>query len=352
MEALFEDYYARVRTAMETAQRVLDVDGPGPEVNVAADVAALRVREIVLDMLAEEGVTVRARPARPPDTDHRPTTGAPVPELKGFAPPYTSTGPERPDPRPPWFYSGDLLTVEYRTDVERVRALLPDDVDLAEEDPGAVAFIWADWQSCSTGGAELLDPARSQYKEAFAVVRCRYQGTTYSRCVLIWVTTDFAIARGLHQGYPKKLGSIHQTRPMPFGRGAPRIEAGARFGATLAAYDHRLAQAVVTLTEPSDTNGFVNSLPMLHHRRVRPVERGADGLGPRRGADDERRRVRGRAGLAGRGDARPVRLTLGRPRLGAAGARDPERLLRPGRHQLGRRYDARPPLTGPVDHRW
>jgi hypothetical protein len=56
MDALFQDYYARVRTAMETAQRVLDVDGPGPEVNVAADVAALRVREIVLDMLAEEGV--------------------------------------------------------------------------------------------------------------------------------------------------------------------------------------------------------------------------------------------------------------------------------------------------------
>jgi len=56
MDGLFQDYYARVRTAMETAQRVLDVDGPGPEVNVAADVAALRVREIVLDMLAEEGV--------------------------------------------------------------------------------------------------------------------------------------------------------------------------------------------------------------------------------------------------------------------------------------------------------
>jgi hypothetical protein len=100
---------------------------------------------------------------------------------------------------------------------------------------------------------------------------------TYSRCVLIWVTTDFAIARGIHQGYPKKLGSIHQTRPMPYGKGAPRIEPGGRFGATLAAYDHRLAQAVITITGPSETNGFVNALPMLHHRQVRPIERGADG---------------------------------------------------------------------------
>ena len=35
-------------------------------------------------------------------------------------------------------------------------------------------------------------------------------------------------------------------------RPAPRIEAGARFGATLAAADRRLAQAVVTLREPSE----------------------------------------------------------------------------------------------------
>jgi acetoacetate decarboxylase len=200
-----------------------------------------------------------------------------VPEFHGFAPPYTTTGRSALIPSPPWYYSGDLLTVEYRTSPERVHALLPDDLDLAGEDPGAVAFIWADWQSCSAGGEELLDPARSQYKEAFAVVRCRYQGVTYSRCVLIWVTTDFAIARGLHQGYPKKLGSIHQTRPMPYGRGAPRIEPGGRFGATLAAYDHRLAQAVITITGPSESNGFVNALPMLHHRQVRPIERGAGG---------------------------------------------------------------------------
>ena len=135
-------------------------------------------------------------------------------ELLGFAPPLTATGRTALVPPPPWHYSGDLLTVEYRTDPERVRALLPADLELAEEDPGAVAFLWADWQSCSDGGEELLDPARSQYKEAFVVVRCRFEGRTYSRCVLIWVTTDFAIARGVHQGYPKKLGSISMTRPI------------------------------------------------------------------------------------------------------------------------------------------
>jgi acetoacetate decarboxylase len=196
-----------------------------------------------------------------------------VAELAGFLPPFTATGRSALVPNPPWHYSGDLLTVEYRTDPERVASLLPAGIDVAPDDPGAVALIWADWQSCSDAGEELLDPARSQYKEAFAVVRCSHAGVTYSRCALIWVTTDFAIGRGLHQGYPKKLGSIHMTRPMPHGRAAPRVETGARFGATLAAYDHRLATARITLTGPSDTNGFVNALPMLHNRQVRAIER-------------------------------------------------------------------------------
>ena len=101
------------------------------------------------------------------------------------------------------------------------------------------------------------------------MVRCSFEGKTFSRCVYIWVDTDFAIARGLHQGYPKKLGSIHQTRPHPYGP-APRIAQGGRFGASLAAADRRLAEARITLIEPSDSNGFVNGHPMAHNRTVGP----------------------------------------------------------------------------------
>jgi hypothetical protein len=97
-------------------------------------------------------------------------------------------------------------------------------------------------------------------------VRCKYEGKTYSRCVAIWVTKDFAIARGYFQGYPKKLGSIAMTRIFNHGKATPKLEAGAKLGASVAAYDHRLASAVVTLREPSETNGFVNGHPMLHNR--------------------------------------------------------------------------------------
>ncbi len=199
--------------------------------------------------------------------------------VTGFFYPRTATGKSSLLPPPPWYYSGDLLTVEYRTDPARVTELLPAPLGPAPDDPGAVALIWADWQSCGQSREELLDPVLAQYKECFAVVRCSFGGRVYSRCVYIWVDSDFALARGLHQGYPKKLGSIHQTRPHPFGQAAPRIAAGGVFAGTLAAADRRLAQAVLTLREESPANGFVNAHPMAHHRWLPAIEAGgADAL--------------------------------------------------------------------------
>lgn len=196
-------------------------------------------------------------------------------DLTGFMAPKTPSGASAIVPDMPWYYSGTLLTAEYRTDPANVAALLPEGLELADEDPGAVALIWADWQSCSASGAELLDPQRSQYLETFAVVRVKREGVTYTRCVAIWVTKDFAIARGWFQGYPKKLGSMAVTRVMNVGRAAPRLAPGARIGASLAAYDHRLASLVVTLEAESDTNGFVNGHPMLHSRWMPSITPGA-----------------------------------------------------------------------------
>lgn len=217
----------------------------------------------------------------------------PVGNLHGFLFPRTATGRASLLPAPPWYYSGDVLTVEYRADPDAVARLLPAPLEPAhdDEDPGAVAFVVADWQSCSATLEELDDPVRSQYMEAFFVVRCRWQGRVWSRCVYIWVDKDFALARGHVQGYPKKLGSIHLTRPVTVGKAGPRLAAGGRFAGTLAAYDRRLVEVRVTLTGPSEGNGFVNSHPMLHHRWLPRIE--ADGrdslaeLVTMRGADVE-----------------------------------------------------------------
>jgi Acetoacetate decarboxylase (ADC) len=177
-------------------------------------------------------------------------------------------------PPPPWRYSGDVLTLEYRAAPGSVARWLPEGVEPADEDPDAVALVFADWQSCGEDGAELLDPVRSQYKEAFVVVRCRHGGETYSRCILIWVDKDFALARGWFQGYPKKLGSIWMTRPVTVGSGGPRLEPGGTFGATLAANDRRLVDARFTITATSESGGFVNALPMLHSRWMPAIAAG------------------------------------------------------------------------------
>jgi acetoacetate decarboxylase len=191
--------------------------------------------------------------------------------LQGFVYPLTASGRASILPPPPWHYSGDLLTIEYRTDPDRVIELLPDPLEPAE-DPGAVALVWADWQSCSDGGDELLDPVRSQYREVFFVIRGRYRGEHVSRCAYIWVDRDFALVRGLFQGYPKKLGSIFMTRPVAFGKAGPRLAVGGRFGATLAAADRRLAEARFEITGTADRGGFVNSHAMYHTRFMPSVD--------------------------------------------------------------------------------
>jgi Acetoacetate decarboxylase (ADC) len=192
--------------------------------------------------------------------------------LGGFLYPRSPEGRASIVPEPPWHYSGDVLTLEYRAAPGSVARWLPPAVETAAEDPDAVAVIFADWQSCGDGGDELLDPIRSQYKEAFVVVRCQFGGETYSRCILIWVDKDFALARGWYQGYPKKLGSIWMTRPVTVGRAGPRLEPGGTFGATLAANDRRLIDARFTIEAETDAGGFVNALPMLHSRWMPSID--------------------------------------------------------------------------------
>ena len=75
------------------------------------------------------------------------------------------------------------------------------------------------------------------------VIRCEWEDRTWSRSPYIWVDKDFALARGYHQGYPKKLGDIWMTRPITVGKAGPRLESGGRFGATLTVAGQRIAEA-------------------------------------------------------------------------------------------------------------
>ena len=68
------------------------------------------------------------------------------------------------------------------------------------------------------------------------------------------------------------------TRPTSIGKAGPRLEPGERIGATLAANDHRLIDAVFTIEGNADTAGFVNALPMLHSRWMPAIDGAGDAL--------------------------------------------------------------------------
>jgi acetoacetate decarboxylase len=195
---------------------------------------------------------------------------APIP----FSLPDSARGNAQIIPSPPWYFSGTWLTIEYRTDPARVRELLPEPLELDDDDPGRVAITWSDFQSSSESGEELLDPVRSQFSEAFLAIKAKFRGSVYSRVAFAWVDRDFSLARGTHMGWPKKAGSIHQTRPFPFGK-APRVEPGGTFATSLASGDRRIAEARIVLREQGEERPLVTAQPMIHTRRVRSIEKGA-----------------------------------------------------------------------------
>ena len=186
-------------------------------------------------------------------------------QLRGYSNPRTATGRSALVAPPPWHYSGNFLMVEFRADPDAALSFLPPELEPGD-DLGAAAAVFADWQSCSEDGDELLDPVRSQYREFYVVLACRYDGEPVTRCPLMWVDQGFSLARGWIQGFPKKPGSIWMTRPVTVGRAGPRLEPGARFGATCSASDRRLAEATLTLSGVSETGPTVNTPPLLNTR--------------------------------------------------------------------------------------
>jgi acetoacetate decarboxylase len=169
--------------------------------------------------------------------------------LKGYSVPLTPQGMSAATPSPPWHYSSDCIAIEYWTDPAAVAALLPPGMTPDEKSAGRAFFWFLDWQFTGSND-ELTDPARYQYREAFILVEARLDGKPVNYCPYIFVDNDAAIARGWIQGYPKKLGSVFQTRSFaaPSAAAAPLVK-GSRFGASLAAHGERMATARIQLEE-------------------------------------------------------------------------------------------------------
>jgi Acetoacetate decarboxylase (ADC) len=114
--------------------------------------------------------------------------------LKGFTVPLTPAGKSPLATVPPWHYSSDCVVVEYSADPAAIASLLPPDVVLDEKSGGRAFFWFLDWQFTASND-ELTDPARYQYREAFALVDATFDGTPINYCPFIFVDNDAGIWR-------------------------------------------------------------------------------------------------------------------------------------------------------------
>jgi acetoacetate decarboxylase len=171
----------------------------------------------------------------------------------GFMGPFSPDGKSSIAPTPPWHYAADFITIEYWVEPEFIERLLPPGLSLHPDEPGLVTVSFVDWQACTNGAEELLDPVRAQYKECIVLASVQYEGQLMQYCPYIIVDQDTSLARGWALGYPKKIGSVWTTRSMGVKSiASPGEEAGSVFAGTVAVKDRRVAEGHVRLTGPAD----------------------------------------------------------------------------------------------------
>ena len=173
--------------------------------------------------------------------------------LKGYTVPLSPLGKANLVAAPPWHYSGDVIALEFWTDPAAANATLPPGLTPDSQSAGHVLALFVDWQFTARDD-EFLDPARYQYREFYVLVDAMYKGRPVAWAPYMYVDNDSAMARGHAQGYPKRLGSIFQTRSFAARSAASApIERGTRFGASLSVHGQRLAEGRLTLREPIET---------------------------------------------------------------------------------------------------
>ncbi|TWD13552.1 acetoacetate decarboxylase [Streptomyces sp. T12] len=181
------------------------------------------------------------------------STSVPDNELLGYSLPLSARGTANIVSAPPWHYAGTVVGVEFWTSPEAAERALAAGLTSDPETAGHGYALFIDWQF-SGDDREYLDPVRSQYAEFLVLLDARWEGAPVTWCPFIYVDNDAALARGWFQGFPKKLGAIHQTRAFPVAsQAAPVVGEGGVFAASASVAGHRLADAQVTLREPTST---------------------------------------------------------------------------------------------------
>jgi hypothetical protein len=169
--------------------------------------------------------------------------------LNGFTAPRSPLGTTALVPSPPWHFAGDVLAVEFWNDPDISVHMLPTGIELDQKRPGHSVALFTDYQFTAQND-EYLDPARYQSRGFSVLLDAMWKGAQIAWCPYCYVDNDAALMRGWIQGYPRKLGAVHQTRTFATSSAASAALAeDTRFSACMSAHGRLLAQARVTLRE-------------------------------------------------------------------------------------------------------
>ena len=169
--------------------------------------------------------------------------------LKGFAAPRSPLGAAALVPPPPWYFAGDVLAIEFWNDPDVSVDTLPTGVEFEADRTGHSVALFSDYQFTAQN-EEYLDPTRYQCRGFSVLLDATWKGSRIAWCPYSYADNDGAVLRGWIQGYPKKLGTIHQTRTFAATSpaSAPLVNNG-RFAAHMSSNGQLLARARITLRE-------------------------------------------------------------------------------------------------------
>ncbi len=161
--------------------------------------------------------------------------------------------------RGPWHYGADYVSVYFRAEMEKLRNLVPPPFAIA--DGRCSAYV------CEIVSVNESDPAmvgrqpdRTLYHEAAVGVKCTFNGKPGVFYPVMWVSTEWALLRGLLNGYQKRLADkIALTKLHPLNPGLEPVGPGTEFAGFCVKGSERMLSLKVRVThkgDPSDIPSF------------------------------------------------------------------------------------------------
>ncbi|AWR96941.1 acetoacetate decarboxylase [Acidianus sulfidivorans JP7] len=127
-----------------------------------------------------------------------------------FTLPLTKSGRSQLVYPPPWHYAVTYISAHVKFDKDSTKELLP---SFLTSDGEGWIYI-ADFISTSDYNWDFmyLDPDLVQYMEGAIGLKVQFEGKNYLYFPFMWVDKDWALVRGLLDGYPKKFAKISMTK--------------------------------------------------------------------------------------------------------------------------------------------